>query len=68
MAELKTKRQKATEKAHKRIAELYAELSKAGGSKTAMWEELEKKTGYSRVGIQKALKKQGIDYTSNLFN
>lgn len=57
---MKTKKQKERERRHKKIVDLYKELSQEGGSRMAMWEELEQRTGYSRPWLVKILTRNGV--------
>lgn len=62
---LKTEKQKQMEKAHQEVIDLYKEFSKLGGAKTAMWQAISEKTGYTRENIQRILRINGIDYSNN---
>lgn len=57
---MKTKKQKERERRHKKIVDLYKELSQEGGSRMALWEELERQTGYSRPWLVKILTRNGV--------
>ena len=59
---MKTKKQKKREEKHNRVVELFRELDGIGGSRMAMWQEMEKRTGYSRQYITKVLRENGINY------
>lgn len=55
-----TKKQKQREERHRKIRELYEQLTELGGSREAVWETLEKKTGYSRQWLRKIVKQPNI--------
>lgn len=57
---MQTEKQKKRAKLHKLVVKEYLQLSQMGGSKMALWDLMEKKTGYSRVWIIKILKDNGI--------
>ena len=57
---MKTKKQEEREQRHKDIVSLYKELNQEGGSRMAMWEELEQRTGYSRPWLVKILTRNGV--------
>ncbi|MBR6041497.1 MAG: hypothetical protein IKP37_02520 [Paludibacteraceae bacterium] len=57
---MKTKKQEMREQRHNEIVNLYKELSQEGGSRMAMWEELEQRTGYSRPWLVKILTRNGV--------
>lgn len=60
--ETKTKKQQAREKAHAKVVETYKKLSEKCESKTALWAEMEKRTGYSHQHCRNILKAQGIEF------
>lgn len=66
MVSTKTKHQRKTEQTHRKIVKLYRQLSDGGmfESKTALWEEISRRTGYTREGIQRVLRVNGINYSS----
>lgn len=48
---------------HGKIVKLYSELSRSAVPRTVLWEEISRRTGYTREGIQRVLRSNGIDYT-----
>lgn len=62
---MKTKKQKLIEKRHNRVIEEFRKIfdPESDTRQTAMWQILERKTGYERLSIQRILKANGIEYT-----
>lgn len=63
---MKTKKQKEREKKHAKIIELFRKLDSQGGSRMAMWAEMERRTGYSHQGIRKVLTEHGINFKKTI--
>ena len=63
MTSRKTKHQKRTEQNHQRIIQLYNQLKEEDMPRTVLWETISDKTGYTREGIQRVLRINGIDYS-----
>jgi len=59
-----TKHQRKTEQMHRRIVKLFNELDEQDIPRTVMWAEMSARTGYTREGIQRVLRVNGIDYTT----
>ena len=62
MPEVETEKQKARKEKHCQLIALFLKLNDEGGSRVLLWKYLERETGYSRVYIQRILRRNGIDY------
>ena len=58
----KTRWRKKLDAKHEAIVAAYKEMSATEGSRMAMWAEMERRTGYTREGIQGVLRSCGIEY------
>lgn len=59
---MKTVFQKRTEKRHDKVVELYKQLDDAGWPRSAIFEALSNRTGYTRQGLYLILRKRGVNY------
>lgn len=64
MTTTKTKHQRKTEQMHKRIIKMFRDLLPEDMPRTVLWEEISRRTGYTREGIQRVLRVNGINYSS----
>lgn len=60
---IKTKTQILRDKKWKAVVDMFTQLTEQGGAKTAIYDEITKKHGFSRPHIQHILRANGIDYT-----
>lgn len=66
MTNKKTRHQRKQESEQRKVVALYKKISKEEGwTRTAMWEHICEKTGYTRQGVCGILKRAGIDYQLN---
>lgn len=66
MTSKKTRHQRKTEREHRKVVALYLKtIREEGWSRTAMWQHICEKTGYTRQGVCGILKRAGIDYKLN---
>ena len=60
---IKTKTQIRRDKKWKAVVDMFTQLTEQSGAKTAIYDEITKKHGFSRQHIQHILRANGIDYT-----
>jgi len=60
----KTQFQRNKEKRHDKVVRLFRELDGEGCARSALFEELSARTGYTRQGIYLILRRRGVDYTA----
>lgn len=66
MTNKKTRHQRKQESEQRKVVALYKKISKEEGwTRTAMWEHICEKTGYTRQGVCGILKRAGINYQLN---
>ena len=62
MEKKRTKKQGKREKQHQKIVAYYQRISGEYDAQDPMWTDMEKEFGFSRVWLQKVLRRHNVDY------
>ena len=62
MEKKRTKKQEKREKQHQKIVAYYQRISGEYDAQDPMWTDMENKLGFSRVWLQKVLRRYNVDY------
>ena len=62
MEKKRTKKQEKREKQHQKIVAYYQRISGEYDAQDPMWADMEDKFGFSRVWLQKVLRRHNVDY------
>ena len=62
MEKKRTKKQEKREKQHQKIVAYYQRISGEYDAQDPMWTDMEDKFGFSRVWLQKVLRRYNVDY------